>query len=214
MTDDILQGSWISVTATGDERIAPDTALVGLTVSGSGKDLAKTRDDVNRRATSVLERLRQIGVQDTDIQAPDGVIQPEYDYSKGQRLIGYRVARHVTVRVRELARLGEVLDGVVAAGANEVGGTQMSAADPSATEHAALARAVEAARAKAAAIATAVGVTLGRVVRVEEEPGAAGPPIPRMRMAMAMAEDAIAPTEIAPGELTISRTVRAWFAIE
>jgi uncharacterized protein YggE len=159
----------------------------------------------------VLGRLREIGIAEVDIQAPDSVIHPEYDYSKGQRLIGYRLARHVTVRVREVVQLGEVLDGVVAAGANEVGGTQMSAADPSATEHAALARAVEAARAKAEAIATAAGVTLGALVRVEEEAAAGGPPTPRMRMAMA--EAAAAPTEIAPGELTITRTIRAWFAI-
>lgn len=202
---------WIAVTATGEETVAPDTAVVALTVSGSGKELAKTRDDVNRRSSSVLGRLREIGIADADVQGPDSVIQPEYDYSKGHRLIGYRVARHVTVRVRELARLGDVLDGVVAAGANEVGGTQMSAADPSATEHAALARAVQAARGKAEAIATSAGVTLGPLVRVEEEPTHGGPPIPRMQMAMA--EDAGAPTEIAPGELTVSRTVRAWFAI-
>jgi uncharacterized protein YggE len=212
MAEDTHQGSWISVTATGEETVAPDTAVVGLTVSGSGKELAKTRDDVNRKSSSVLARLREIGIAEADVQAPDSVIQPEYDHSKGQRLIGYRVARHVTVRVRELARLGDVMDAVVAAGANEVGGTQMSAADPSATEHAALARAVEAARAKAEAIATAAGVSLGPLMRVEEEPSHAGPPIPRMRMALA--EDAGAPTEIAPGELTISRTIRAWFAIE
>lgn len=211
MRDDRQQGSWISVIATGEETITPDTAVVSLTVSGSGKELAKTRDDVNRRASSVLARLRETGIAEADVQAPDTVIQPEYDYSKGQRLTGYRVARHVTVRVRGLARLGEVLDGVVAAGANEVGGTQMSAADPSATEHAALARAVEAAHAKAEAIAAAAGVSLGPLVRVEEEQTHGGPPIPRMRMAMA--EDTGAPTEIAAGELTISRTIRAWFAI-
>jgi uncharacterized protein len=203
---------WISVTATGEETVGPDTAVVALTVSGTGKELAKTRGDVNRRASSVLARLREVGIADADVQAPDSVIQPEYDYGKGQRLIGYRVARHLTVRVRELARLGDVLDGAVAAGANEVGGTQMSAADPTASEHAAIARAVEAARAKAQAIATAAGVSLGRLIRVEEEPTHGGPPIPRMRMALA--EDAGAPTEIAPGELTISRTVRAWYALE
>src|ERR671919_1788433 len=123
MAEDTHEGSWISVTATGEETVAPDTAVVGLTVGGSGKDLGKTRDDVNRRSSSVLARLREIGIADTDVQAPDSVIQPEYDYSKGQRLIGYRVSRDVTVRVRELAQLGDVLDGVVAAGANEVGST-------------------------------------------------------------------------------------------
>jgi uncharacterized protein len=204
---------WISVVATGEETIAPDTAVVSLTVSGSGKDLAKTRDEVNRRSSSVLAKLREIGIADGDVQAPDSVIHPEYDYSKGQRLIGYRVARHVTVRVRELARLGEVLDGVVAAGANEVQGTHMTASDPSAAEHEALAKAVTAARAKADAIARAAGATLGALARLEEEPDHAGPPIPRMRMALAEAAGS-PPTEIAAGDLTVTRSIRAWFAIE
>jgi uncharacterized protein len=113
--------------------------------------------------------------------------------------------------VRDLDRLGEVLDGLVTAGANEVHGAQMSASDPSAAEHEALRSAMGAARAKAEALADAGGVTLGGLARVEEEP-THGPPVPRMRMmAAAVAEDA--PTEVATGDLTVTRLVRAWFEI-
>jgi uncharacterized protein YggE len=100
----------------------------------------------------------------------------------------------------------------VAAGANEVHGAQMSASDPSAAEHEALRSAVTAARAKAEAIAEAGGVTLAGLARVEEEPDH-GPPVPRMRM-LAAAEAADIPTEVAAGDLTVTRQVRAWFSIE
>jgi uncharacterized protein len=203
---------WISVVATGDATVAPDLAIVSFAVSGSGKQLASTRDEVNTRSSSVLARLRELGVAERDLNAPDVAIHPEYEYRKGQRLTGYRVVRQMTAKVRQLDALGEVLDGLVAAGANEVHGAQMSASDPSAAEHEALGAAITAARAKAEALAEAGGVTLGGLTRVEEEPSH-GPPVPRMRMmaAGAMAEDA--PTEVTAGDLTVSRQIRAWFEI-
>jgi uncharacterized protein YggE len=204
---------WISVVATGEASVAPDLAIVSFAVTGSGKDLGPTRDDVNKRSSSVLASIRELGVAEGDLNAPDVGIHPEYDYRKGQRLTGYRVVRQMTAKVRDLDRLGDVLDWLVSAGANEMQGAQMSASDPSAAEHEALRFAIAAARAKAEALADAGGVSLGGLVRVEEEPGGAVP-MPRMRMmaASAMAEDA--PTEVAAGDLTVTRQVRAWFAIE
>jgi uncharacterized protein YggE len=204
---------WISVVATGEASVAPDLAVVSFAVSGSGKQLAPTRDDVNKRSSSVLARLRELGVAEGDLNAPDVAIHPEYDYRKGQRLTGYRVVRQMTAKVRDLDGLGDVLDGLVAAGANEVHGAQMSASDPSAAEHEALRAAITAARAKAEAVAAASGVTIDGLARVEEEPSH-GPPVPRMRM-MATAEMAAdAPTEVASGDLTVTCQVRAWFSIE
>jgi uncharacterized protein YggE len=209
MTDE----RWISVVATGEATVAPDLAVVSFAVSGSGKQLAPARDDVNARSSSVLERLRELGVADADLNAPDLGIHPEYDFRKGQRLTGYRAVRQMTAKVRDLDRLGDVLDGLVAAGANEVHGAQMSAADPSAAEHEALRAAMSAARAKAEAIADAGGVTLGGLARVEEDHGG-GVPMPRMRMMGAMEMAADVSTEIAAGDLTVTRQIRAWFDIE
>ena len=204
---------WISVTAEGEASVAPDMALVSYAVTGSGKELGPTRDDVNARSSAVLARLRDLGLADADIHAPDVGIHPEYDYRKGQKLIGYRVARHMSTRVRQLDRLGEVLDAVVAAGANEVGGAQMTASDPSAAEHAALETAMAAARAKAEVLATAAGVTLGGVARVEEEAGPGAGPLPKFRAMGAMMESADVATEVAAGDLTVTRHIRAWFDI-
>lgn len=205
-------GRWISVTAEGEASVAPDLAVVSFAVSGQGTELAPTRDDVNARSSSVLDRLRQLDVADADLNAPDVGIHPEYDHRKDQRLVGYRVVRRMTAKVRAIDRLGIVLDAVVGAGANEVHGAQMSASEPSAAEHEALRSAVAAARAKAEVLAEASGVRLGSLTRLEEDgPGAT--PMPRMRM-MAMAESADVPTEVAAGDLTVMRRVRAWFAIE
>lgn len=204
---------WIAVSGEGEATVAPDMAVVAMAVSAKGRELAPTRDDVNTRTSAVLARLRELGVADADLQAPDVEIHPEYDYPRdAQKLTGYRVSRSITARVRVLDALGGVLDGVSAAGANEVHGARMEASDPSASEHAALAAAVASARASAEAIATAAGVALGGVIRVEE---AERMDLPRGAMRMsAMAESADLPTEVATGELSVRRTVRARFAIE
>jgi hypothetical protein len=209
----VTEDRWISVTGEGEATVAPDMAVVSLAVSAKGKELGPARDDVNTRTSSVLARLRELGVADADLQAPDVEIHPEHDYRRdAQKLIGYRVSRTVTARVHLLDTLGGVLDAISAAGANEVHGARMAVSDPSAAEHVALAAAVEAARASADAIARAAGATLGGVIRVEE---AERVDMPRgaMRMA-AMAEPADVPTEVAAGDLTVRRAVRARFAIE
>lgn len=204
---------WISVVAQGEGSIAPDMAVTSVSVSAKGRDLAATRADVNRRTSQVLTVLRKLGVADGDIAAPDIGIHPEYDYRRdAQKLVGYLVTRSVSARVRNLETLGEVLDSAVAAGANELHGVEMRASDPAAAEHEALRTAVAAARAKALAIAEAAGIELGRLARLEEEPDRGGPPIPKMRM-MAAAESADVPTEVAAGELTVTRRIRAWFEI-
>jgi uncharacterized protein YggE len=204
---------WISVTAEGEGTVAPDLAIVTFAVSGDGKELAATRDDVNRRASDVLARLRELGVADGDMNAPEVAIHPQYDYRKGQKLVGYRVTRQMTAKIRSLESLGGVLDGIVAAGANEGHGTQMTASDPSAAEHEALTAAVAAARAKAVVLAEAAELSLGSVSRIEEEDGGTVGPLPRFG-AMAMeARAADAATEVATGDLTVTRRIRAWFEI-
>jgi hypothetical protein len=203
----------ISVSAQGEASVAPDLAVVSFAVSGDGKELAPTRDDVNRRSSAVLARLRELGIADGDLNAPDVGIHPQYDYRRGQKLIGYRVMRQMTAKVRALDALGEVLDGLVGAGANEVHGAQMTASDPSVAEHAALESAVAAARAKADVLARAAGVTLGPVERIEEEPGSDAGPLPKFRAMGAMAEAADVSTEVATGDVTVTRQIRAWFGI-
>jgi uncharacterized protein len=202
----------ISVLASGESSVAPDLAIVSFSVSADGRELAPTRDEVNRRASAVLAALRGLGMAEGDVNAPDVAIHPQYDYRKGQRLTGYHVQRQLTAKVRDLERLGEVLDGVVSAGANEVHGAEMSAADPSAAERAALGSAVAAATAKAEAIASAAGAVLGGMTRLEEEPDGGYQPMPRIGM-MRMEAAGEIPTELAPGDLTVTRRIRAWFSI-
>jgi uncharacterized protein YggE len=122
---------------------------------------------------------------------------------------GYTVADEVRIRVRDLSKLGAVLDRVVAAGSNTVRGLTFERDDPTPARADALARAVAVARAKAEAMAKAAGVTLGEPIAIEE--AGAARPIPVMREGFAAARAAEAP--VATGTLDVGAEVTVTFAV-
>jgi uncharacterized protein len=194
-------------------RRVPDIAVVSLAVTAQDKDAGRARDDANRRASAILERLRGQGLPDGDVQAPSLTVHPTYDYSRGKpKITGYEASRPMTLRIRDVTLLGPILDGLVDDGATQVHGTSMELAEPEAASREALAQAVVVARGRAEALAEAVGLALGGPVRIEEGEEAGAVPFPRGAM-MRMAADESAPTEVAAGEIEISASVRVWFAV-
>jgi uncharacterized protein YggE len=203
----------IVVRGASSVRRVPDLAVVSLAVSVRDKDAGKARDEANRRASAILERVRGQGLAEADVQAPSLNVQPTYDYSRGrQRITGYEASRPMTLRMKDMALLGPVLDGLVDDGATQVHGTSMELAEPEEAAREALAAAVAVARARAEALAKAAGLELGAALRIEED-GEGGPmPFPKAAM-MRMAADESAPTEVAAGEVEISAAVRVWFDV-
>jgi uncharacterized protein len=194
-------------------RRVPDLAVVSLAVAVRDKDAARARDEVNRRASAILERLRSQGLPDADVQAPSLTVQPTYDYSRGNpKITGYEASRPLTLRIRDVSLLGPILDGMVDDGATQVHGTAMELAEPEAAAREALGIALAVARARAEALAQAAGVALGEPMRIEEAQDG-GFPIPRGAMMRMAAADESAPTEVAVGEIEISASVRVWFAL-
>ncbi|MEO8510827.1 MAG: SIMPL domain-containing protein [Chloroflexota bacterium] len=202
----------IVVSGEATVRRMPDLAAVSLAVTVRDREVDSARDAVNRRASAILARLRELGIPEADVTSPSLTIQPAYDYRRGAKLTGYEASRPMTIRVRDLAALGPLLDGLVDDGSTQVHGTSMELAQADAASREALGAAVVAARGRAEALAAAAGLTLGEPLRIEEE-GSGFAPMPRM-MAMAKgAADESVPTEVAAGEVEISARIRAWFAL-
>lgn len=204
----------IVVSGEATVRRVPDLAVVSLSVSVHDRQTAPARDKANQRATAILARLHVLGIPEADVQAPSLTVQPTYDHTRGAaKVTGYRAARPMTIRVRDIDLLGSILDGLVDDGATEVHATSMELADPEAASREALAAAVGVARSRAEALATAAALKLGPPRRIEEESdGSPSPFRGSMRMFQAAAE--AAPTEIAEGEIEISARVRAWFDLK
>jgi uncharacterized protein YggE len=194
-------------------RRVPDLAAVSLAVAVQHKDAGQARDEANRRASAILERLRAQGLPEADVQAPSLAVHPTYDYSRGKpKITGYEASRPMTLRIKDVSLLGPILDGLVDDGATQVHGTSMELAEPEAAAREALTNAVAVARARAEALAQAAGLSLGDPIRIEEVGDGGATPFPRGAMMRLAAEEA-APTEVAAGEIEISASVRVWFAL-
>jgi uncharacterized protein len=181
-------------------------------VTVGGKQPSPARDEANRRASAILGHLRELGLPETDVQAPSLVVHPTYDYGRGgPKVTGYEASRPMTLRIRDVELLGPVLDALVDDGATQVHGTAMELAEPEAATREALSAAMGVARSRAEALAAAAEVSLGAPLRVEEGESLSGPIRPMGMMRMAAQE--AAPTEVAAGEIEIAATVRVWFAI-
>jgi len=194
-------------------RRHPDLAVVSLVVSARDRKPATARGEANRRTDAILARLAELRVPKRDVQAPSLRLQPIHDYGRGApKLVAYEASRPMSIRVRALDLLGTVLDGLVEDGATQVHGTSLELAEPEAAARDALTAAVEVARARAEAVASAAGLVLGATLRIEEEPGSLALPL-REAGALAMARMDAEPTTVVPGEIEISARVRATYAV-
>ncbi len=202
------------VTGTGLVSSAPDTGHVS---AGAVSEAATAADAVRQNNTTmqrVFDALQEAEIAKQDVRTEHFSVQPVYADATGMprtrpRITGYRVANQVTVRVRDLERIGAVLDALVGAGANEIGGIEFTIGDPAPLLDEARKRALADARRKAELYAASAGVRLGSLLELVEGGGSGPGPMPRMaRMAAAEA------VPIASGELDLSVTVQVRYAIQ
>jgi uncharacterized protein YggE len=205
-------GSSITVPGSGEISAAPDTARFSVGVTSEAASAGEAVKANSSAVQRVLEALAAAGVPDKDVQTRSFTVYPVYADRSAEtrpRITGYRVTNQVAVEVSGIERVGGVLDRVVAAGANEIGGIAFALADPTKLQDEARRRALADARRRAEVYATAAGRRLGALLRLQEG-GARGPgPLPGVRMA----EMAAAPP-IAGGELDLVVEVEATFALE
>lgn len=195
--------SGLTVIGIGTVRARPDQAVVTLGVETQGEALADALAENNHRASAVLAALKARGVAEADIQTASFQIQIEEprDPQTGQRTGPpiYHVFHVYTVIFRDLDRVGEGVDAAVAAGANRVDAIAFRIGNPERLAMEARRLAAEDAKARAQALASALGTQLGRVLRITES--APSPPVPMFARA-APAEAAAVP--VAAGELEVT----------
>ncbi len=208
----------VSVTGEGRAAIAPDMAILSLTVMRTA-DTAQAALAANTAAMrEVLAALKAAGLADRDIQTSEFSIFPRYSQPEPNRqggnempqIIGYQVSNGLTLRVRDLQKLGDLIDQSVKLGVNQGGQITFTNTDPKGAMQDARRDAVADAMAKAKILTEAAGVALGPVVSIEEN-SLRPEPMPLMRsMAMAKESDAV---PVAGGENTYSVTVDMRFEI-
>jgi uncharacterized protein YggE len=202
--ESMFRATTLNLAAYGETRIAPDMATISLGVMTEGRTAAAAMQANATRMAQVVEALRRGGIAAKDIQTSGLNLNPQYVYEQNvpPKLSGYQASNQVTITVHDLARLGQVVDATVGAGANQVNGISFGLDDPTAAENAAREAAVKALSAKAELYARATGHRISRLVTLSE--GAASYPVPPPMPMMAMQRmEKSADTSVSPGELKV-----------
>ena len=206
----------LTVHASATTRTAPDLAIVTLGVVARGDSARAAQEAQNVRMNAVMEAARAAGVEANDVQTVGFSLEPQYIYPRGgpPRIAGYLSRNTIALRVRDLTAVSSLIDATVAEGANELQGIQFTFQDTEGSLDAARARAVETARARAEAYATAAEMRVARVVSITE-PGGVVPPWepPPFGSRNVSTEQAATGSRISPGELDNQTSVTVVFEL-
>jgi uncharacterized protein YggE len=198
----------LSVLGTGAVTTKPDTARMSAGVTTQAPNAADAIGANAAEMSKVIAALKRAGVASKDLQTEFVSVNPRYD-DNGQAIVGYSASNSVSAVVRELSKVGDVIDAAVAAGANNVSGPSLARDDQDKLYRDALEAAVANARQKATALAHAAGISLGKVRSLNESPQGDVSPV-MFGAALAAQREA---TPIEPGAAEITATVRIVFAI-
>lgn len=205
----------VSISGHGEVRVVPDIAMVSVGVTSQGQTAREALDSNTKAMKTLLETLKKAGIEDRDLATSNFSVGPRLDYgnNNGQppKTVGYDVNNMVTVTVRKIDDLGELLDVAVSTGSNTINGISFSVSKPDSFVTEARKAAVMDARNKADTYASAGGFKIGNILSINEGT-AYQPPIAYMaKSARAEASDAV---PIAQGEQALSVDVSITYEIK
>ncbi len=205
----------LNVTGTGQVFLEPDIAYISIGVHTENKDAAEAVAANNSQAKAVVEALKAAGVQAKDIQTTGFNIFPQQQYDDKGTVIGilYVVDNTVFVTVRDLEKLGSLLDAAISAGANSITGVRFDVEDKDKPMSEARKIAVEKARAQAEELAKAAGVKLGPIQSINVYGGTPIPMYEGKGVGGAVYAGAL-DVPISPGQLSLSVDVNIVYEIQ
>jgi uncharacterized protein YggE len=198
----------IVVIGTATIKASPDQAFVTLAVESRDASPQKAQRDNATAMDQVMKKLTASGLDAKAIRTLSYELTEEFDYDRGKRMLrGYLARNMIELRLDQIDRVGATIDAAVSSGTTSVSSVRFDVKERESLEREALKRAVADARARADAAAAGGGVTISRILRIEQH-GATPrpPPVPLARMAMGAAEEATT-TPIAAGDIEIEASV-------
>jgi uncharacterized protein YggE len=210
-----VAGTRLDVSASGEVTRVPDIAIISAGVVTRSATASGAIQQAANRMSRVREALRQAGVADRDIQTSNISLNPEYTYVNNQppKLNGYTASNQVSIRFRDIANSGSILDALVKEGANQINGPNLTIDKPEAALDEARAKAVAQGRARAELYARSLGMRILRVVSVSESGGSFPVPPPMPMYARAEVAQA-ADSKIDPGEQKLQINLAMTFELQ
>jgi uncharacterized protein YggE len=211
-----INGTRLDVVATGEVTRVPDMVRIGAGVVTTAPTASAALQQNATQMRSVRDALRRAGVADRDIQTSAINLFPDYRHDQqgsNPQLIGYRASNELSVRFRDIANTGKILDALVAQGANQINGPMLGIDKPEAALDEARTKALTAARQRADLYARALGRRVGRILSISEGGGGSYPQ-PMMRMRAMDVRGESASSSVEPGEQTLSVSLAVSFELE
>ncbi len=208
-------GTLLDITAEGKTTRVPDVATIRSGVVSQGATAAAALADNATRMARVLAAIKRAGVQPRDVQTANVSLSPQYRYADGKppEVTGYQASNTVSIRFRDIARAGAILDALVGEGANQIDGPNLSIDKPEAALDEARTDAVKQARARAELYARAAGLSVSRIVSISEAgQNDGGSPPPRV-FAMAARSEKVS-SDIVAGESDVTVTLSVRFLLK
>jgi len=202
----------LAVSGEGEVSVAPDRADVSFTAEASEKSLADAERIVADGIAKLLKLCDALGIPKNHVRSAQLNVSPQYDggvISNRPRIVGYHVSRQVDVDLRDLTRLGKLLQGAVEGGANRVNGVSFGSTRKDEHQRAALALAAEDAKANAEVLARAMGVKPGRLHALAAAESGGMPMVHQERMSLMKSADSAQTYQA--GEIKFRASVTAEF---
>ncbi len=169
----------ITVSATNEIYAEPDLALSTFSVVSEAKTVGEAMQDNTAKMNAIIAFVKSQGVEDKDIKTINFNISPRYEWENpacaysycpsGKRiLVGYEVSQSLQVKMRDLAKIGDIIQGATGAGANEVSNLQFTIDNEDALKEEVRTKAIEEARGKAKILAEKLGIKLIKIISFSE----------------------------------------------
>ncbi len=203
----------ISINGMGKVSVKPDVAKIDFGLYSDGASVTAVQDDNTRKMNAVITAVKALGVKDADIQTSNYSLQPKIDWTNGnQRVTGYVLSQMVTLKIRDLTKVGQAIEAATNAGSNQVNSLQFTIDDPSSLQDEARIKAIADAKKKAEALAKATGLHLVKVVSFSEASPVESP-IPMPYAVRSQVADKAAAPQIEAGSLDVTMNVSVMFEV-
>lgn len=203
----------ITISGHGKVTAIPDIATIEVGLMTERSDVASAQKENTEKMNRLIKSLKALGVEDKDIQTSYYNIYPQYDWPNGKQVLrGYQVNQGVSIKIRNLDKIGDILAAAGEGGANQVSGLSFNIDEPEKLRQEARIKALENAKEKAEALAEVAGIKLGKIVSFSEY--SETPPVPyRAIEGLGMGGEGAMP-EIEKGTLDIVVNVTVSYEIK
>lgn len=208
-------GTVLDINAEGTSTRVPDLALIQAGVVTTASTAGEAMQQNAARMAAVLASLRKAGIAERDLQTSSVNLAPQYRYqdNKPPVITGYQASNQLSVRFRDVAKSGTILDALVAQGANNISGPNLTVSDENGALDEARRDAIAKARARATLYAQAAGLKVDRILMISETGSTPiVQPMPMLMRAKGMMAEA--DTAIVPGEQKLTASVSVRFLLK